>query len=92
MDKHADVPKAGKPRRRLSSVTDESRQYTADQLEFMRAMDAYKRDNNRPFPTWTEVLEVLLSLGYRKGENKPKRQRGPRLGPWPVFTRRYVTL
>ena len=32
----------------------------------MKAMDQYKRDNRRPFPTWSEVLEVLYSLGYRK--------------------------
>ena len=34
----------------------------------MKAMDKYKRDNRRPFPTWSEVLEVLRSLGYRKTE------------------------
>ena len=39
---------------------------TADQIEFMKAMDQYKRDNRRPFPTWSEVLEVLRALGYRK--------------------------
>jgi len=33
---------------------------------FMKAMDQYKRDNRRPFPTWSEVLEVLRALGYRK--------------------------
>jgi hypothetical protein len=32
----------------------------------MKAMDQYKRDNRRPFPTWSEVLEVLFALGYRK--------------------------
>ena len=32
----------------------------------MKAMDQYKRDNCRPFPTWSEVLEVLRALGYRK--------------------------
>jgi hypothetical protein len=32
----------------------------------MKAMDQYKRDNRRPFPTWSEVLEVLHALGYRK--------------------------
>ena len=32
----------------------------------MKAMDQYKRDNRRPFPTWSEVLEVLRALGYRK--------------------------
>lgn len=37
-----------------------------EQLEFLKAMDEYKRSNNRPFPTWTEVLDVILYLGYRK--------------------------
>ncbi len=33
---------------------------------FMKAMERYKRENRRPFPTWSEVLEVLRALGYRK--------------------------
>jgi hypothetical protein len=37
-----------------------------EQLEFLKAMDEYKRVNSRPFPTWTEVLDVVLYLGYRK--------------------------
>lgn len=37
-----------------------------EQLEFLKAMDEYKRVNSRPFPTWTEVLDVVLFLGYRK--------------------------
>jgi hypothetical protein len=37
-----------------------------EQFEFVMAIDTYKRLNNRPFPTWTEVLEVLKQLGYRK--------------------------
>ncbi len=37
-----------------------------EQLEFIRAVDEYKRVNARPFPTWTEVLDLLLYLGYRK--------------------------
>lgn len=37
-----------------------------EQLEFIKAMDEYKRVNSRPFPTWTEVLDVMLFLGYRK--------------------------
>lgn len=40
--------------------------YTEDELEFIKAMDRYKRENNKPFPTLTEVLSVLKSLGYRK--------------------------
>jgi hypothetical protein len=41
-----------------------------EQLDFILAMDEYKRVNNRPFPTWTEVLDVVLFLGYRKVAEK----------------------
>jgi hypothetical protein len=40
--------------------------YTPDEIEFMMAMDRYKRRHGRPFPTWREVLAVLRGLGYRK--------------------------
>jgi DNA-binding phage protein len=30
------------------------------------AVDEYKKLNNRPFPSWTEILEVIKALGYRK--------------------------
>ncbi len=53
-------------RRRQVDPTTCERDYTDDEIIFMRAMDAYKRSNRRPFPTWSEVLEVLTALGYRK--------------------------
>jgi hypothetical protein len=53
-------------RRRLIDPTTCERDYSDDETDFMKAMDRYKRDNRRPFPTWSEVLEVLYSLGYRK--------------------------
>lgn len=38
----------------------------------MQAMQEYKRRSGRMFPTWSEVLEVLGSLGYRKvAESEP---------------------
>jgi hypothetical protein len=37
-----------------------------EQFEFLMAIDEYKKKNARPFPTWTEVLEVIKALGYRK--------------------------
>ena len=42
------------------------RDYNDEEIAFMKAMDQYKRDNRRPFPTWSEVLEVLRALGYRR--------------------------
>ncbi|HEY2786752.1 MAG TPA: hypothetical protein VGJ05_17460 [Fimbriiglobus sp.] len=53
-------------RRRLIDPTTCERDYNIDETDFMKAMDRYKRENRRPFPTWSEVLEVLRSLGYRK--------------------------
>ena len=39
---------------------------TPEQFDFLMAIDEYKKNNARPFPTWTEVLEVIKALGYRK--------------------------
>jgi hypothetical protein len=30
------------------------------------AIQEFKNKNTKPFPTWTEVLEVMKALGYRK--------------------------
>jgi hypothetical protein len=38
----------------------------ADVLEFIQAIDEYKRIHRRPFPSWSEVLEVLKTLGYQR--------------------------
>src|SRR4030042_1148122 len=37
-----------------------------EQFEFLMAIDEYKRKNAKHFPTWTEILEVIRALGYRK--------------------------
>ena len=58
----------GERRRQVDPTTCE-RDYNDDEIVFMKAMDQYKRSNRRPFPTWSEVLEVLRSLGYRKTED-----------------------
>ncbi|HET6573182.1 MAG TPA: hypothetical protein VFG68_06240 [Fimbriiglobus sp.] len=73
-------------RRRLIDPTTCERDYSDDETDFMKAMDRYKRENRRPFPTWSEVLEVLRSLGYRKvaeptdlpGTKKPQAADAPK--------------
>jgi hypothetical protein len=55
-------------RRRLIDPTTCERDYTDDEIEFMKAMDDYKRRSGRQFPTWSEVLEVVRSLGYVRPE------------------------
>lgn len=56
------------PGRRISDERKaaEEGQMSDEQFEFLMAIDRYKRQNNRPFPTWTEVFEVITALGYRK--------------------------
>lgn len=51
------------PRERLAEG---DRQYDADELEFLRAVDRYKTENRRPWPTWGEVLAIAKSLGWKK--------------------------
>lgn len=54
-----------KRRRQIDPTTCE-REYNEAEIEFMQAMDEYKRASGRMFPTCSEILEVLLKLGYRK--------------------------
>jgi hypothetical protein len=60
-----------KPPRPRNAATNVGADYTPDELEFLHAIDRYKRKHRRPFPAWSEVLQVLLSLGYRKQVTPP---------------------
>ncbi len=69
----------------------EEGQMSDEQFEFIMAIDEYKRNNSRPFPTWTEVLEVIKALGYRKvaemqpleeHESEPEEAYKVPLGTW----------
>lgn len=52
------------PRRRQIDPTTCERDYSNDEIEFMHALDAYKRASGRMFPTCSEILEVIRNLGY----------------------------
>jgi len=56
------------PGRRLSDDrrAAEEGEMTPHQFEFVMAIETYKKVNKRMYPTWTEVLEVIQQLGYRK--------------------------
>jgi hypothetical protein len=53
-------------RRRQIDPTTCERDYSLEEIEFMQAMDAYKRSSGRMFPTCSEILEVVRNLGYVK--------------------------
>ena len=55
-----------KQRRRQIDPTTCERDYSNEEVEFMNAMDDYKRTSGRMFPTCSEVLEVIRGLGYVK--------------------------
>jgi hypothetical protein len=51
-------------RRRQIDPTTCERDYTDEEIEFMQALDAYKRASGRMFPTCSEILEVIRDMGY----------------------------
>lgn len=53
-------------RRRQIDPTTCERDYSVEEVEFMNAMDEYKRKSGRMFPTCSEVLEVIRNMGYVK--------------------------
>ena len=55
-------------RRRFIDPTTCEREYSLAEREFMEAMQSYKQRSGRMFPTWSEVLEVLVNLGYEKAD------------------------
>ena len=68
VDRRLGLDRRRGPGRRLAHErkSAEEGQMSDDQFEFLMAIDEYKRKNSRPFPTWTEVLDVIKALGYRK--------------------------
>jgi len=56
------------PGRRLSDFTRsaEEGEMTPEQFLFLMAINEFKKANARAFPSWTDVLEVIRLLGYRK--------------------------
>jgi len=42
---------------------------TDEELEFIKAVNEYKQRYNKPFPTWSEILHILKSIGYEKVES-----------------------
>lgn len=56
------------PGRRLSDFTRSAEDggLTREQFLFLMAVESFKKANDTTFPTWTDVLEVIRLLGYRK--------------------------
>jgi len=44
----------------------EEGEMSQEQFQFLLAIDIFKKTNNKTFPTWTDILEIVRLLGYRK--------------------------
>lgn len=68
VDRRSGLDRRRGPGRRRSDDrrSAEEGEMTEEQFEFLMAINEYKRVNRRPFPTWTEILDVMKALGYRK--------------------------
>lgn len=68
VDRRSGMERRRGPGRRRGEVrrAAEEGEISGELLEFIMAIDEYKRINERPFPSWSEVFEIIHYLGYRK--------------------------
>jgi len=77
LDRRSTSPSGSKPTglerrrgrgRRLSDSqrAAEEGELTREQFLFLMAIDAFKQGNHVAYPSWSDVLEVVRLLGYRK--------------------------
>jgi hypothetical protein len=59
--------RARKERRRRVDPTTFEKQYSDAEIEFMNAVQQFKTQTGKSFPSHGDVLRIAASLGYRKG-------------------------
>ncbi len=57
---------ARKERRRRVDPTTFEKQYSDDEIEFMNAMQNFKVQSGKTFPSHGDVLRVAMGMGYRQ--------------------------
>ncbi|OGZ72109.1 MAG: hypothetical protein A2908_04425 [Candidatus Staskawiczbacteria bacterium RIFCSPLOWO2_01_FULL_38_12b] len=55
-----------RPRSLITQINGMRFDHSDEEREFLKAIDRYKIEMRRPYPTYPEVLAIALSLGYRK--------------------------
>jgi len=68
VDRRSGMDRRRGPGRRRAEVRKaaEEGEISGELLDFIMAIDEYKRVNDRPFPSWSEVFEIIHYMGYRK--------------------------
>ena len=68
VDRRSGLDRRRGPGRRRGEIRKaaEEGEISGELLEFVMTIDEYKRVNERPFPSWSEIFEIVQYLGYRK--------------------------
>lgn len=62
------APAVRKPRQRSKPLPAPDVDIDQEVLDFIEAIDRFRLAHQRPFPTWSEVLHIVKSLGYRRAD------------------------
>ena len=69
LDRRSTEPVVGTPTRERRQFTNSHDELSLPARELAQAIDGYKLRHRRRFITYEEMLSVVQSLGYRKGED-----------------------
>ena len=53
-------------RRAMDGKTAGSYDLDAETMEFILAVNEFKAASGKPFPTWSEILQIVRALGYTR--------------------------
>ena len=45
-----------------------------EELEFVQAIEKFKKANSKTFLSWTEVLSIVKELGYKRSELRKRKK------------------
>jgi hypothetical protein len=57
---------AARGERSNGHVATSDKEYSRDEMDFLAAVEEYKKRKARKFLAYTEVFQIMLEMGYRK--------------------------
>jgi uncharacterized protein (UPF0335 family) len=45
---------------------------SSEEMQFIKAIERYKKESGKLFPSWSDVLKILKDLGYRRQASAAK--------------------
>jgi hypothetical protein len=82
-DRRSGLDRRRGPGRRLGDIRKDAEEgeYSGELYEFVMALDEYKKVNKRPFPSYSEIFELIKYLGYRKVAERAEHINAPNQAP-----------